>query len=96
MPEYPGGNEAMMRYVATNVQYPTIAKENDVQGTVFVSFIVDKTGKVVDAKVVRGIGYGCDKESLRVVNSMPKWTPGTQRGKTVRTRFTLPIKFMLE
>ena len=71
------------------------AIENGVQGTVYVSFVVESDGRINEAKVLRGIGSGCDEEALRVVKSMPNWTPGTQRGKPVRVRYNLPIRFHL-
>jgi TonB family protein len=96
MPEYSGGNNAMNAFIASNISYPQNAKENGIQGTVYVSFLVDETGAVGNAKVIRGIGNGCDEEALRVVKMMPKWKPGKQSGKNVKVSFTLPIKFALK
>lgn len=95
MPEFPGGANAMMKYVSENIHYPEIAKNKGIQGRVFVNFVVEKDGKVSDVKVLRGIGGGCDEEAIRVVAAMPNWTPGTQRGEAVRVSFNLPIKFAL-
>jgi protein TonB len=95
MPEYPGGEQAMYKWLGKNIKYPQVAKENGIEGKVFVRFIVDQTGKVKDAQVVRGIGGGCDEEALRVVNQMPDWKPGKQRGKPVKVQFTIPIHFQL-
>ncbi len=94
-PGYPGGDEARMEYLRKNIKYPVIAKESGVQGTVYVTFVVEKDGSVTDVKVLRGIGGGCDEEAVRVVKEMPKWTPGKQRGKAVRVQFSIPIKFAL-
>lgn len=96
MAEYPGGFEKMGEFLGKNIVYPEEAKEKNIQGTVLVSFVVEKNGKITDAKVVRGIGGGCDEEALRVVNAMPKWKPGKQNGKNVRVQFALPIKFKLQ
>jgi protein TonB len=93
MPEFPGGDEALAEYLENNLEYPEPAVKNDIKGTVIVTFIVKKSGKVTNAKVVRGIGYGCDEEALRLVNGMPQWIPGEQRGKPVRVQFNLPIRF---
>lgn len=96
MAEYPGGFEKMAEFLGKNIVYPEEAKEKNIQGTVLVSFVVEKNGKITDAKVVRSIGGGCDEEALRVVNAMPKWKPGKQNGKNVRVQFALPIKFKLQ
>ena len=96
MAEYPGGFEKMAEFLGKNIVYPEEAKEKNIQGTVLVSFVIEKNGKITDAKVVRGIGGGCDEEALRVVNAMPKWKPGKQNGKNVRVQFALPIKFKLQ
>lgn len=95
MPEYPGGEAAMYKWLGKNIKYPQVAKENGIEGKVFVRFIVDQTGKVKDAQIVRGIGGGCDEEALRVVKEMPAWKPGKQRGKPVKVQFTIPIHFQL-
>lgn len=93
MPQYPGGDDAMMKYLAINISYPQTAKDKGVQGTVFVAFVVEKDGKISNVKILRGIGNGCDEEVVRVVKTMPDWKPGTQAGKPVRVQFNLPVKF---
>lgn len=95
-PEFPGGAAALMKYLKDNINYPVIAQENGIQGRVICQFVVNRDGKIVDAVVLRGVDPSLDKEALRVVNSMPKWNPGEQRGKPVRVRFTLPVQFKLE
>ena len=96
MPEFPGGQAALMQYLAKNIKYPTIAQENGTQGRVIVQFVVNKDGSIVDAKVVRSVDPYLDKEALRVINTMPKWNPGMQRGKPVRVKFTVPVMFRLQ
>ncbi|MBK7965013.1 MAG: energy transducer TonB [Bacteroidetes bacterium] len=95
MPEFPGGTAAMMEYLSKSVKYPSDALEAKITGKVFVSFIINEKGKVTDAKVLRGIGTSCDNEAIRVVNEMPNWKPGTQSGKAVKVKYTLPIAFKL-
>lgn len=95
MPEFPGGEAAMYKWLGKNIKYPQVAKENGIEGKVFVRFIVDGSGKVKESQVLRGIGGGCDEEALRVVNKMPAWKPGKQRGKPVNVQFTIPIHFQL-
>lgn len=96
MPEYPGGENARQQFLAKNIQYPALAMKNNIQGTVFASFIVEKDGSLSNFKIVKGIGFGCDEEVLRVMNIMPKWKPGTQQSKSVRVLFNLPVKFSLK
>jgi len=96
MPNFPGGETALHKYLAENIKYPQMAKESGIQGRVFVTFVVEREGSVTDVKVLRGIGGGCDEEAVRVVKNMPKWTPGKQRGKPVRVQFNLPVKFTLQ
>ena len=97
MPEYPnGGMAGLMQFLSKNIKYPTIAQENGTQGRVTVQFVVNKDGSIVDAKVLRGVDPYLDKEALRVVNSMPKWKPGMQRGKPVRVKYTVPVMFRLQ
>lgn len=95
-PEFPGGMEALIKYLSENIKYPEQAKKDKIQGKVYISFVVEKDGSVADAKVLRGIGGGCDEEALRVVNAMPKWTPGKQRNTPVRVQFNLPVAFKLQ
>ncbi len=93
--EFPGGYQKMMEFISKNVDYPDIARETNIQGTVYVQFVVRKDGSITDAKVLRGIGGGCDEEALRVVKKMPKWKPGKQRNQPVNMYFNLPMKFKL-
>ena len=95
MPEFPGGELGLMKYIQKNVKYPPIAKEYNITGKVYVSFIVDKSGSVTDVKIVRGVDKSLDAEAVRVVKSLPKYKPGKQRGKAVRVMFTIPINFTL-
>lgn len=96
MPAYPGGEQKMAEFLKKNIVYPQTAKESGIQGTVYISFVVTKEGKVKGAKVIRGIGGGCDQEALRVVKAMPDWKPGKQAGKAVPVEFNLPVKFTLQ
>ncbi len=96
MPQFPGGDQAMMKFVSENVQYPEEAKEKEISGRVLVGFIVEKDGSVNEVKIIRGIGGGCDEEAVRVVKAMPKWKPGKQDGKTVRVSYTMPFFFKMQ
>ncbi|MBT8194850.1 MAG: energy transducer TonB [Bacteroidia bacterium] len=96
MPEFKGGQDAMLKFLFTNVEYPKEAIKNRVAGVVYVQFTIDEKGKVTDAKIMKGIGFGCDEEALRVVNLMPDWTPGVQRGKNVKVKMNLPLNFSIE
>ncbi len=96
MPEFPNGEDAMMQYIAEQVKYPAEAKKAGAYGRVFIGFIVEPDGSLSDFKVLRGIGYGCDEEALRVVKSMPKWQPGMHRGKAVRVQYLVPVNFKLD
>ena len=95
MPAFRGGQQKLFEFLGNNLVYPQEAKEAGIEGQVFVEFYIEKDGTVTDGKVLKGIGYGCDEEALRVVGLMPKWSPGMQRGKAVRVRYTLPINFKL-
>ena len=95
MPSFPGGEAAMMKYLANSIKYPAIAKDANIQGTVYVTFVVNEKGEVKDVKVLRSIGGGTDEEAIRVVQNMPKWKPGKQRGKPVKVQYNLPIRFTL-
>lgn len=95
-PEFPGGNDSLYAFIGRNIKYPEMAKKNKIEGRVFVTFVIEKDGQVSSAKILRDIGGGCGEEALRVVNSMPKWKPGTQRGNPVRVQFNLPIMFQLQ
>jgi periplasmic protein TonB len=98
MPKFPGGEEALMKYLAKNINYPAMEKEAGIQGTVYVYFVIDKDGKVTKAEVKRGVrgGAGLEKEALRVINTMPPWSPGKQNGRPCLVSFTLPVRFVLK
>jgi protein TonB len=96
MPQFPGGDAAMMKYLRDNIRYPVIAQENGVQGRVTCQFVVNRDGSIVDIEVVRSVDPSLDKEAIRVIQSMPKWKPGQQRGKPVRVKYTLPVNFRLQ
>ena len=96
MPEFPGGQEALNRYLVRNIKYPLLAQENGIQGRVVCQFVVNSDGSIVVISVVRGVEESLDKEAIRVIKSMPKWTPGRQGGKSVRVKYTLPIRFKLQ
>ncbi len=95
MPEYVGGEEARLNFLRKNVVYPRAAREVGIQGTVHLTFVIEKNGEITDVKILRGIGGGCDEEAIRIIKAMPKWKPGKQRDKAVRVQFNLPIKFKL-
>ena len=94
--EFPGGMAACMKFIQENLVYPIIAQENGISGRVTVQFVVNADGSIVDAVVPRSLDPALDKEAIRVVNMMPKWKPGKQRGKAVRVRYTLPVRFNLQ
>jgi protein TonB len=97
MPEFPGGQQEMMKYIAENIKYPVIAQENGIQGRVICQFVIEKNGSVTDIQVVRSSGdASLDKEAERVIKTMPKWKPGKQRGKPVRVKYTIPVAFRLQ
>ena len=96
MPEFPGGETELRKYIAQSVKYPVIAQENGIQGRVYISFVVSKKGEVTEVKVARGVDPNLDKEAIRVVKAMPKWKPGKQRGKAVKVSYTVPINFVLQ
>ena len=85
-----------MKFLSNNIKYPQISQENGVQGRVIVQFVVNSDGSIVDAQVVRGVDPYLDKEALRVIKMMPKWSPGKQRGKPVRVKYTVPVMFRLQ
>ncbi len=95
-PEYEGGQEKFASFLQKNLKYPRAAAQAGVQGRVFVEFTVGSDGKIQNAKTIKGIGFGCDEEALRVINLMPNWRPGKQSGRPVRVRFTIPIAFQIE
>lgn len=96
MPEFPGGTAALMKYLGTNIKYPTISQEMGSKGRVIVQFVVDKDGTITNPEVVRGVDAYLDKEAIRVISSMPKWKPGVQNGKKVRVKYTVPVVFRLQ
>lgn len=95
-PEFPGGNTAMMKFLSDNIRYPVIAQENGIQGRVICNFVVERDGSITDVQVVRGVDPSLDREAVRVIQQMPRWKPGRQRGSAVRVRFTLPVVFRLQ
>jgi len=95
MPEFPGGDQNMRKFLRDNIRYPMMARESGITGTVYVTFVVSATGQISDVKLLRGIGGGCDEEAVRVVRTMPAWIAGRQTGKPVPVQFNLPIKFSL-
>lgn len=95
-PEFPGGNNALMRFLSDNINYPTEAQEKGIQGRVVCNFVVERDGSISDVKIVRGVDPLLDKESVRILQSMPKWNPGTQKGEKVRVKYTLPVVFRLQ
>lgn len=96
MPQFPGGEKAINEFISKTLQYPVIAQENGIQGKVVCSFIINQDGSVTDAEVVSGVDPSLDREALRIVSAMPKWTPGMQRGKAVRVKYTMPVTFTLQ
>jgi protein TonB len=94
-PEYPGGTNALLKFMVENIKYPPVAKESGITGVVSISFLVEKDGSVSNVKVVHGLGAGCNEEAIRVVNKMTKWVPGKKHGKPIRTQIQIPIVFYL-
>ncbi|WP_439556827.1 energy transducer TonB [Dyadobacter sp.] len=95
-PEFPGGTSEMYKYLSKNIKYPSAASRANVSGRVFMSFVVNTDGSIQDVSVLKGLGFGCDEEAIRVVKAMPKWKPGKQSGRAVRVKYNLPINFQLE
>jgi len=95
MPQFPGGDLEMIKFIRLNLRYPPMAQENRITGTVVVNFVVDRDGKITRVKVIRGVGGGCDEEAVRVISKMPTWSPGKQGGKAVLVSFTVPIRYSL-
>ena len=95
LPAFPEGKKALFRYIAHNLNYPDLAKENGVEGVVIVQFYIDEEGKITNASVDKGIGFGCDKAALEVVQNMPYWAPARFKGKNIAKRMKLPITFAL-
>ncbi len=94
-PSFPGGENKLMEYLGKSIVYPTMAKDHNISGRVYITFLIDKTGKISEPKVLRGIGGGCDEEALRVIKGMPPWLPGRQNGIPVSVQYNLPIVFNL-
>jgi periplasmic protein TonB len=95
-PEPNGGIGKFYEYLQKNIRYPAVAKENNIQGKVFLTFVVEKDGSITDVKVLRGLGSGCDEEAMRVLRNSPKWKPGIQNGRPVRVQYQVPISFALQ
>ncbi|MGQ8337347.1 energy transducer TonB [Sunxiuqinia sp. A32] len=96
MPEFPGGELALRKFIANSIQYPVVAQENGIEGKVYVRFVVNADGRVSNAEVIRSVDPALDKEAIRVVSNLPIWKPGKQRGKPVRVAFSVPISFVLQ
>lgn len=95
-PSFIGGNSEMYKFLGKNLKYPSAAQRANIQGKVFLSFIVEKDGSITDIETMKGIGFGCDEEAMRVVKLMPKWIAGKQNGRNVRVKFTIPVFFRLD
>lgn len=95
MPSFPGGETALLQFLSSNVRYPTVAEENEIQGRVVVTFIVERDGSITEVKVAKGVDPSLDREAVRVIKSMPKWKAGTQNGKPVRVKYSVPVTFRL-
>src|SRR6218665_1543488 len=95
-PEFPGGPAALTEYLKTNVQYPSSARQNRIEGKVMTQFVVSLTGEVTDVKISRGLSDDCDREAVRLIKAMPKWKPGRQDGHPVNVQMTLPVNYRLE
>ena len=93
LPEFPGGEKEVFNFIAKELQYPVAAREKHISGTVLLSFLIDKAGRVRSIQIIRDIGGGCGKEALRVISKMPPWTPGEVKGEIVQSRYSLPISF---
>ena len=96
MPQFPGGEMELMKFLGNNIKYPVIAQENGIEGRVIIGFIVSKTGLISDVTVLRSLDPSCDREAVRVVKTLPKWIPGKQNGENVNVRYTLPVAFKLQ
>jgi TonB family protein len=95
MPQFPGGDNELLEFITKNIHYPATARTKKIQGRVYIQFVVERDGSVRRAKIIKRIGGGCDEEALRVVQAMPKWSPGKVHGTPVQVQFTLPVKFSL-
>jgi periplasmic protein TonB len=96
MPEFPGGESEMLKYLGRNIKYPAAAQRAGVEGIVVLSFVVSRTGEISDITVIKNLGAGTDEEAVRVVKTMPKWTPGKQNGRAVPVRYTLPVRYTIK
>ena len=96
MPQFPGGTAELIKFLKRNLNYPELARDNNISGKVYAQFVVDKTGEIKNLQIVRGLDASCNKETIRVINLMPRWTPGMQNGFPVSVYFTLPLMFSLE
>jgi TonB family protein len=96
MPQYPGGDEELLKFIHDNLRYPKVAAEVGIEGRVTIRFVISRTGEVTDVTVIRGLDPSCDREAVRVVKMMPTWTPGSQNGKNVAVYYTLPIVYKLQ
>lgn len=96
MPSYPGGYNALMSYLNSNIKYPVVAQENGVQGRVVVGFVVERDGSITDVNILKSVDPSLDREAARVVRSMPRWTPGKQNGQAVRVKYNVPVTFRLQ
>ncbi|MGR3809967.1 energy transducer TonB [Jiulongibacter sp. NS-SX5] len=96
MPEFKGGFPELYKWLGKNLRYPSAASRNGIEGRVIASFIIEKDGSISDVKVLKGIGFGCDEETSRVIQAMPSWSPGKQNGSPVRVKYTLPLTFKIE
>ncbi len=96
MPQFGSGERELLRYLAENIRYPAIARDNRISGTVIVQFVIGSDGSVINPVIARSIGGGCDEEALRVIREMPRWSPGRQQGRPVSVKFTLPVHFRLQ
>ena len=94
-PEFPGGMEVWVKFIQRNLRYPAMAQEANIQGKIFLSFVVEKDGTISEVKVLRGIGYGCDDEAVRVIKKSPRWKAGMQHNLPVRVRYQMPISYTL-
>ena len=95
-PKFPGGEEKLYSFIKQKMNYPDYAKKNNIEGRVYIQFIVQENGKITDIEIVKGIGYGCDEESQRIINLMPNWIPGEREGVKVDVKYTMPIIFKLK
>lgn len=95
-PRFPDGEVALFDYLSSNIKYPEQARKDSVSGTVYVGFVVERDGSIIDVKIKRGVGGGCSEEAQRVISKMPSWIPGKQDGKAIAVAYTVPIKFKLD